>query len=142
MDERSISADTRKGLRKRGFYVTKHEDMSTIGVPDMTIDGNGRTLWVEDKYIAVNELRNSIGARTLVVPKRRPQMVSMVQHTIHSLAEYWLYQNVNGEVFVGWLNPIEVYQAYVSNNRTQVLIRDILPRSQWVETFALPRNSL
>jgi hypothetical protein len=54
--ERVSEADLKSALcslmreQLRGFVVFRHEDRRTSGVPDISVTGFGRTMWIEVKY--------------------------------------------------------------------------------------------
>ncbi len=50
MNEGTIKQKLVKMLRDRGLLVTRHEDRSTSGIPDMEVTGSGVTTWWEVKY--------------------------------------------------------------------------------------------
>lgn len=131
MNELSVTQDSRTYLdHNPNLTVQRHQEPFTTGTPDMSITGYGRTLWVEDKYLESDELLGFIGARSLVKKKRVPQMNTLRSLCKNGLAQYWLYQNVNGFVFVGWLHPMEVFEAYQVKGKVE--IRNIMSKTEWL----------
>ena len=136
MDERSITKSVRSKLEERGFYIIKHEDHSTIGVPDMSITGNGTTLWVEDKYFEGSTLKVFLNARKIASKKRYSQLVTLVNLWRKGNATYWIYQNVNGKVMIGSCTPMDVLRAWSTNSL--VKIENVMELSEWVKEFQMP----
>lgn len=56
-NEASICAKIKEGFSKLlpGAVVYKHHDVSTIGMPDHSINWRQRSLWLEVKYLKRNE---------------------------------------------------------------------------------------
>lgn len=50
MTEGTIKQKLVKMLRESGLTVTRHEDRSTSGIPDIEVTGHGVTTWWEVKY--------------------------------------------------------------------------------------------
>lgn len=137
MDERSISGLTRADLARRGFFVIKHEDSITQGIPDMSITRDGITLWVEDKYFdAGAEIKTFVTARSIISKKRYTQLVTCTKLEFHGFAEYWVYQNVKGKAYVGRVSPRLMLHAY--NAKDYIEIKNIMERSEWVRQFRMP----
>ncbi len=61
--EATVVRDIVKGLRSRlpGAVVFKHADISTAGIPDISISYRNHTTWVEVKLLRRNETRSQTG---------------------------------------------------------------------------------
>lgn len=51
MTEVTFSAAIRRAARGLGYYPIKHADRATLNLPDHSINGAGRTVWLELKYL-------------------------------------------------------------------------------------------
>lgn len=146
MDEKAISQRTRDFLRTKGFFVLRHSDSFTTGIPDMSVHANGKTLWVEDKYLSVQmslfekpvtvldltEIK--ISARMFITKKRQVQLLNMVKLEVHSLAQYWLYVEAHGLHFISILSPRVVFDSFYKDAAISIELRKV---DEWRRQFNL-----
>lgn len=118
MNEAYVGSKTRQILRERGFFILKHADKSTIGIPDMSIHKNGKTLWVEEKLIYCNEddiekigesLVLIVHPKEFIVKDRMTQLNTMLNLERNSLAEYWIYVRAQKKTFIAKVSPKIVF---------------------------------
>lgn len=141
-NEAILSERTREVLKQRGFLVFKFNDSSRTGIPDMQISANGKTVWVEDKYLSISVIdKNSviesiaISARAFIEKERMVQLVTMCKLQKHSYrAEYWLYIEHAGKYYVAALEPRKVFESFRDDSPIHMKLTGV---TQWRQNFTL-----
>lgn len=64
-DESDLKSDlvAAWGKLHPSWPILRHEDVRSCGIPDISITGNGTTLWVEAKLIDENEIFKATGVQ-------------------------------------------------------------------------------
>lgn len=96
MTEKKLCTDLVAALAAPGFLVFKHHDESTAGVPDISVNGAARTVWVEVKYVRPD---SSVERE---VTKRQVQWANMrlLEHATGARALYVVYEERSPGEFV------------------------------------------
>jgi hypothetical protein len=145
-NEQTLSERTREVLVKREFFVLKFNDASRTGIPDMQISANGKTVWVEDKYLSlqfgiggsknpVQLTEVCVSARAFISKDRLVQLVTMCKLQKHAyLAQYWLYIECDGKYYIAALEPRKVFESFRDDTEMKFSVMGV---TEWRQNFEI-----
>ena len=118
MNESSLTQSFQKDLRDRGYFVMKHSDRFTKGVPDTSASKHGVTTWLEFKAIKLKRYKRSFDWSRVI--DNQVQLATMVSLERYAVAKYVLFEIVDGfhETFI--CSPTNVW--YSVSNKKAVLM--------------------
>jgi len=98
MTESSLTQIVQTTLRKAEFYVIKHADRFTVGVPDTTASKGGVTWWLEHKLIKLKSWPVGLSMSDHLSPEERGiQLATMVELQKKARATYCLFVATPGQ---------------------------------------------
>jgi hypothetical protein len=109
MTEKQLTADLRKELDRPGWLVLKHADKSTVGIPDLSVSGAGRVVWIEVKYVRPD---SSVEREVTKHPAQWANM-RLLEHATARKAFYVVYEEREPRKFTTslWL-PSELEREF------------------------------
>jgi len=98
MNEAQLKAALVKHLRKvmTDYTILRHEDRINIGVPDITMTGDGHTTWLEAKYAKPG------------FTSRESQEFAMKRLAAHGRCWYLIYETRDGRDRTGFIRPADL----------------------------------